>query len=118
MLFLANIAGWIMSHARQLLIGGAILAVVLTSAIIYTKCTRQKTITPEQINKAQEAIAKQDREKMEQVLVEIEADKAAIDQSVANAEAEREFAIAEAKKKAETMTNAELAAELERLANE
>lgn len=114
MLFFANIFGWILAHGRQLIIGAVILAVVLTSAIIYTRCTRVKPLTPQQIEKAQRAIQENDRKQLEEVFAEAEADQKIADGVVANAAEDREKAIAEAKAKAESMSLDEMAAELEK----
>ena len=118
MLFLADLAGWVVAHARQLIVGALLLIVILTSAIIYTRCTRQKPMSPAQIQKAQDAIAKQDREEIAKVLADADADVAVIDQSVVNAEAEREKAIAEAKKKYDGMSAEDLQAEAKRRVQE
>lgn len=113
MLVLANLAGWVLSHLRLIIVIAVTIAVLLTVAIIYSRCTRVKPMTPEQIEKAQRAIQNADREAMEKVFVEAAADEALADRTVEEAEATRTFEIEAAKKRAEQMTNAELAAELE-----
>lgn len=70
------------------------------------------------IQKAQDAITKKDREAMKQILVESDVAEKKIDANVANASADTVTAYAEARKKANEMSNEELAAELERRANQ
>lgn len=103
-------------RARLLLSIVIALVIILPAAIIYSRCSREKPISPEKIAKAQKAIAEGDRKAMTETLAEIEGDVAAADKSVLEADTAKINAIAEAKKKAESMSNAELAAELERLA--
>lgn len=71
-----------------------------------------------QIIAAQQAIAKQDREEMVKVLTEVAVEEKQIDGNVANADRQKVEAISDARKRAAGMSNAELAAELERLASE
>lgn len=118
-LIFANIFGWLVAHKR-LVLYIAIGIVVLFAGLYIRSCWNghKAKLNEQQIQRAQEAIAKQDREEMQKVLIEAEVQEKAIDANVANAEAEKQKAITEAKKRAAQMTNEELAAELERLASE
>ena len=102
--------------ARRFMLLVVVLVIIVPAAIIYTRCSREKPVSPEKIAKAQKAIAEGDRKAMTETLAEIEGDVAAADKGVLEADTAKINAIAEAKKKAAEMSNEELAAELERLA--
>lgn len=102
--------------ARRFMLLVVVLVVIVPAAIIYTRCSREKPVSPEKVREIQDAIASGDRKRQEEKLAEIEGDVAAADKSVLEADTAKINAMAEAKKKAEGMSNAELAAELERLA--
>lgn len=94
--------------------------VILIAAIWIRSCwsAHKAKLNEKQIIAAQQAIAKNDREEMQRVLVEAEVEEKQIDANLAEGEHEKLVAIQEAKRKAAKMTNEQLAAELERLANE
>lgn len=97
----------------------AVLAVLTITIVVYRACRPGPPKLDERaIQKAQQAIAENDRKAMTEVLVESEVAEKAIDQNLANAENEKLKALAEARQKAAGMTNEELAAELERRAKE
>lgn len=75
-------------------------------------------LNEKQIIAAQQAIAKDDRKEMVEILAQSDAAEAETNATVANAKADTVNAIAESKKKAETMSNQELADELNRRAKE
>ncbi len=117
-LFFANIFGWIIAHKRLVLyiVGGIVLFICVS--LIYRACHKAPHLDEKQIQRAQDAIAKQDREEMVKVLTEAEVAEKQIDANLAEGEHQKLEAIQEAKRKAAKMTNDELAAELERLAQE
>lgn len=102
--------------ARRLMSIVIALVIIVPAAIIYTRCSREKPVSPEKIAKAQKAIAEGDRKAMTETLAEIEGDVAAADKSVLEADTAKINAIAEAKKKAAEMSNEELRQKLEELA--
>lgn len=96
-----------------------LIAIIIIVVFIQRACKAHSArLNEKQIVAAQQAIAKQDREEMTKVLVESDVQEKQIDQNVADAEVQKVAAIAESKKKAEAMTNDELAAELERRSKE
>lgn len=94
------------------------IGVLIVVIFVYRACHKAPHLNEAQIQKAQQAIAVQDREQMKEVLVESEVQEKQINANLANAETEKLNALAEARKKAEQMTNQELADELERRAKE
>jgi uncharacterized membrane protein YvbJ len=119
---IADLTGWDIIKLQKRLILALMLIVVgvfiFTIAFIFRACHKAPHLDQKQIQKAQDAIAKQDRVEMERVLIDATVTEQQIDGNVANAKADTVNAIHTAQKKAAGMSNAELAAELERLANE
>jgi uncharacterized membrane protein YvbJ len=95
-------------------------AVVLLVAgvFVYRACNRPPKLDEKAVQRAQTAIATQDREEMTKVLVESDVNEKHIKDEAADAHAQTVNATEDAKKKAAAMTNEELAAELERRANQ
>lgn len=104
--------------ARRVVLIVIILVVVLPSAIIYTRCTREKPVSPERVQKIQDAIAKGDREELAKEMAEIDADAATLTEAGADAATEREKAIEESKKKYDGLSAEELQAEAKRRVQE
>ncbi len=114
MLFLANLAGWIVAHIR--LIGvlialGAILCLGLWVRSCWT--AHKAKLNEKQIQQAKEAIAEHNDEKLKEVFAKADTQQAVIDGTVANSEVVKKQAEVDAKKKYDAMTPDELAAELE-----
>ena len=91
-------------------------AVVLLIGVIwlYRACNRPPKLDEKAIQKAQQAIAENDRKKMLEVLAESDTAEDAIDSNIKQIELDREAA----KKNYTGLSNDELAAELERRAKE
>ncbi len=103
--------------ARWVLVGVVAVVVLVASVLVFRSCGGRKVkLNEKQIQDAKIAIAENDRQAMEKVLVESEVAEKQIDGNLVNAKTETVNAIADAKQKAATMTNDELAAELERRA--
>lgn len=75
-------------------------------------------LNEKQIVEAQQAIAKNDRATMEKVLIESDVEEQLTNDTVANAHTDTQKAVEDAKKKADSMTNQELADELNRRASQ
>lgn len=95
-------------------------AILLLFIILGVRSCFKKTpkLNEAQILEAQKAIAESDRKAMEKVLVESDVAEKQINENLVNAKTETVNAIADAKKKAEALSNEELAAELERRAKQ
>lgn len=90
--------------------------IILTGVIIVFKaCNRPPKLNEKQIQKVQQAIEKQERTEMVETLAAIEVETKGIDANLANAENEKLKAYNEARNKARSMTNEELAKALEAL---
>lgn len=118
MLILANIAGWFVAHWRVLLYIAAGILILVLGLWLKSCFTKTPKLDEKQIQKAQQAIAENDRKAMQEVLVESDVQEQKIDDNLVNAKVDRINAINEAKKKAAAMSNDELAQELERRARE
>lgn len=118
-LWLLNIAGWIAAHWRLVAVASLAVALLITLALLYRGCGKSTPkLDPQEIIKAQKAIAEQDREEMTRVLVESDAKEAVADETEINANAAKVNAIAESKAKWAEASNAEMQEELERRARE
>ena len=113
MLLFANIAGFIVCHARYFMIGAAIAVLAVAIVITSKSCSPKPKLDAAAVQKAQEAIADHDRSAMVSILVDSDTKAAAIDANRLDAETQKINAIYAAKKKFNDMTNDELAAELE-----
>lgn len=96
----------------------AILIALLGFGIWYATRPPKIRFDEEQIRKAQKAIETDDRKAMLEVLETSKVREANIDANLANAENTKLKVLSESRKETSKMTNAELAAELERLARE
>lgn len=113
-LTLLNIYGFVKLHARYFGIGLAVLVLLIAIVFTYRSCSRPAKLDEAAIQKAQNAIAENDRRKMIEVLAESDTKEAEIDSTLKQIEIDRE----RAKKNYIDKTNAELAAELERRARQ
>ena len=112
---LKRIAWFVFDNWKVILpIAGVLLLVIIG----YRFCNRPPKLDEKAIQKAQTAIAEQDRKAMVEVLTEIEVKEKQIDGNAVEAQAETFTAIKNAKEKAAAMTNEQLAAELERKLHE
>lgn len=114
MLILANIVGFVSLYWRYFATGLAVLVLLIAIVFTYRSCSRPAKLDEAAIQKAQNAIAENDRRKMIEVLAEIDTKEAEIDSTIKQIEMDRE----RAKKNYIDKTNAELAAELERRARQ
>ena len=89
------------------------IVLIFIVVFVYRSCHKPARLDEAAIQKAQQAIAEHDRDAMVKILAESDVAEKHIDETLANAKTETVNAVAEAKKKANAMTNEELAAELE-----
>ncbi len=87
----------------------AVLAILFGSVFLYRACNRPPKLDEKQIQKAQQAIAANDRQAMVEVLIAAEVAEKKIDANVVDASTQTVNAIVAAKKKANEMSNEELA---------
>lgn len=97
-------------------------AVVLTAAVLLAMFILWRAFRPapaklneQEIQEAVKAAEQKNEAKLREILITAEVREKAIDDSLANAKAERVNAIADARKRYESMSAAELEAEIERL---
>lgn len=119
---LLSVISWLVlqfkRHSEIFILIGIAIALLVTVGI-YRGCSKSTPkLNEAEIHKAQTAIAVQDRQKMVDVLVSSDVREKAIDENLVDANRQKIDAIAEAKKKAEALSNDELAAELERRSHE
>ena len=126
MFFLASLIskafGLDISKVQRWLVIGMIVLIaiaVLALGLWLRSCFHKApSLNQEEITKAQQAIAANDRKVMVDILANSNARQAATDQTVDNAKAAANDAATQARKDAANMSNEELAAELERRAKE
>jgi len=97
-------------------------AVVLTAAVLLAMFILWRAFRPapaklneQEIQEAVKAAEQKNEAKLREILITAEVREKQIDDSLANAKAERVNAIADARKRVESMSAAELEAEIERL---
>lgn len=113
--FLKRLVYFVIDHWKIIL---PVIAILIIGIFVYRACNKPPKLDEKAIQKAQRAIAENDRKAMEEVLIESEVAEKQIDQNLANADRQKLEAISEARKKVSQMNNEELAAELERRARE
>lgn len=113
-LILANIIGWIVAHRRIVAVIGATALLLLVVLIGVRSCRNTPKLNQQEVIKAQDAIEKQDRKTMIEVLTNSDVREQAIDSNIKQAEE----ATRVAKQNYADKTNAELSAELERRLHE
>ena len=89
-------------------------AILFVTVFVYRACNKPPKLDEKAIQKAQDAIAKEDRKQMIEILAESDTKEAAIDSNIKAVEQATE----DAKVSYNGKTNAELAAELERRASQ
>jgi TusA-related sulfurtransferase len=114
MLFLANIAGFLVAKWRLIAVIIGLFVVVFGTALLWKRCNPPPKLDEKQIQKAQNAIAKQDRDEMIKVLAESDAAESNIDETIKVAEQHTETA----KQNYTGKSNDELAEELNRRAQQ
>lgn len=114
MLVLANIFGIVYAYRRVILVGVAGLVLILAIVFVFRACNKPPKLDQEATIKAQQAIAKEDRREMIEVLAESAVKEQGIDNSIKAAEE----ATDKAKQDYSKLTNEQLAAELEKRLNE
>lgn len=102
-------------YARLALIAIVGLILLITTVFIFKACDSPPQLNEKQIQKVQQAIEKQERDEMVETLAQIEVETKGIDANLANADNEKLKAFIEARDKARSMTNEELAKALEAL---
>ena len=117
-LILANAWGWIVAHKRTVAILAAILVIALLSILFTRSCGSKPKLNEAEIQKAQQAIAVEDRKQMVEILTSSDAREAAIDGNLSNAKANTVNAIHEARHKWQNATDDEIKAELLRRMNQ
>lgn len=118
MLIAANIVGFIIAKWRWFAIFAGVVLLFVVIGFIFKAFNRPPKLDQKQIQRAQTAIATADREEMTKVLVESDVREKQIDTNVAYANNATVDAINESKKTWANASNDELAAELERRAQE
>jgi uncharacterized membrane protein YvbJ len=114
MLFLANIAGFLVAKWRLIAVIIGLFVVVFGTALLWKRCNPPPKLDEKQIQKAQNAIAKQDREEMVKILAESDAAEDVIDETIKVAEQRTEAA----KQNYTGKSNDELAEELNKRAQQ
>jgi len=112
---LKRVGFFVFDHWKLVL---AAIVLLIAGVWLYRACNRPPKLDEKAIQRAQQAIAEQDRKAMIEVLTESDVTEKQINANLANAENEKLKALAEARKRANEMTNEELAAELERRAHQ
>lgn len=110
MLILANIFGWIVAHWKLVAGMVAVFLVTVLFVMVLRSCNKPPKLDQQEIIKAQQAIAENDRKEMIEVLAESAVKEQGIDNSVKAAEQATE----KAKQDYSKLTNDQLAAELEK----
>jgi hypothetical protein len=113
-LILANIIGWIVAHWRIVAVIGAIALLLLVIMIGARSCRKQPKLDQKEIIEAQQAIEKNDRKVMVDILTNSDVREQGIDNSIKASEE----ATAKAKQNYSGKSNEELAQELERRLSE
>ena len=105
-------------YKTAFIVGGIVLVAVLV-AVVATKCGRREPkLNQPEIIKAQQAIEKQDRQQMIEILAQSDAREKAADAEAMRAESNTAQAVRESKQEWAEKSNDELAKELERRAKE
>jgi len=113
--FLKRVAFFVLDNWKVVL---PIVALLIALVFFVRWWSRPPKLDEKAIQKAQQAIAENDRKAMVEVLVASDIAEKQIDDNLANAEMEKFKAFHEARKNAEALTNDELAAELNRRAQQ
>ena len=92
MLILANIVGFVSLYWRYFATGLAVLVLLVAVVFTYRSCSKPAKLDEAAIQKAQNAIAENDRRKMIEVLAEIDTKEAEIDSTLKQIEIDRERA--------------------------
>lgn len=104
-----------LKYARLVLLAIVGLIVVTITIFVFKACNRPPKLNEKQIQKVQQAIDKQERTEMVETLAQIEVEQKNIDANLANADNAKLKAFEDARKKARSLTNEQLAEALEAL---
>lgn len=120
--FVADLFGWDISRVQRYVVWiilGLVLLVIVIIGISLKSCfTKTPKLNQVEIQKAQQAIAAQDRKEMIEVLAQSDAREKAADATEIEANVVKQNAVAESKKQWADASNEDMAAELERRAKE
>lgn len=111
-------ATWLASHKRTVAILAAITLIALASILLTRSCGQKAKLDQQEIIKAQQSIAVEDRKQMVEILVSSDAREAVIDSEVSNAKKDTVNAIADSKEKWSQASDEEIKAELLRRMNQ
>jgi uncharacterized membrane protein YvbJ len=118
MLFVLKRIGYIIVDNWRIVVPAVAVFVIVIGLWSYCGKRNAPKLNQEQTIKAQQAVAKDDRKEMLEVLNESDAQEKVANTEQANAQATKEQAIQESKQKWSQASNDEMAAELERRAKE
>lgn len=104
-----------LKYARLVFIAVVGLVVLVTAIFVFKACNRPPKLNEKQIQKVQQAIDKQERTEMVETLAQIEVEQKNIDANLAKSDTEKLKAFDEARKKAQSLSNEQLAEALEAL---
>ena len=120
--FITKLTGWDVSKVQRYVfwsLAGVIVILCVAVGLWVKSCaSKPPKLDQKEIQRAQTAIAEQDRKEMIQVLAESDAKEKAADATAVEANTVTVNAIAESKAKWSNASNEEMAAELERRAKE
>lgn len=118
LLFLANAWGWIVAHWRIIAPVAAFILIALLAVVFSRSCGKTVKLDEVEIQRAQQAIATEDRKQMEEVLAKSDAREATIDANISNAKSETINAIHESREKWSKASDEEIRNELLRRMNQ
>ena len=109
---------YVWAHRRTAAILAAITLIALLAILFTRSCGRTPKLDQQEIIKAQQSIAVEDRKAMQEVLISSDAREAAIDSNVSNAKKDTVNAIADSKEKWSQASDEEIREELLRRLNQ
>lgn len=109
-LIFANIIGWIVAHWRLVAVAAGVCILGILCIFVLRACNKPPKLDQKEIIEAQQAIAKEDRKEMIEILTNSDVREQAIESNIKQAEE----ATRQAKQNYSGKSNEELAAELER----
>lgn len=111
-------AAWLASHKRTVAILAAITLIALLAVVFTRSCGQKPKLNQQEIIKAQQSIAVEDRKQMVEILVSSDVREATIDSEISNAKKDTVNAIADSKEKWSQASDDEVKAELMRRLNQ
>ena len=116
-LFLANIIGWVIANWRLMAIVAAVVGFLILFGFVMQSCEKKPVFDEQKIEQAKQAIAEKDRQAMVEILAQSELAEKKINANLANAETEKLNTLEATRIRTSSMSNDELAQELERRLN-